>query len=89
MFIVEELIHCQGHPRVHDCICVLLASITVSIDDFCFLCAVSGTGNTVCHKLILVEENSWPFTAFSNIVRADFPKWSLAVLNNVTRWPNG
>ena len=32
VFIVEELIHCQGHPRVHDCICVLLASITVSID---------------------------------------------------------
>jgi len=28
VFIVEELIHCQGHPKVHDCICVLLASIT-------------------------------------------------------------
>ena len=30
VFIVEELIHCQGHPKIHDCICVLLASVTVS-----------------------------------------------------------
>lgn len=35
VFIVEELIHCQGHPKVHDCICVLLASITVSTGAFC------------------------------------------------------
>lgn len=28
VFIVEELIHCQGHPKIHDCICVLLASVT-------------------------------------------------------------
>ena len=30
VFIVEELIHCHGHPKIPDCICVLLASVTVS-----------------------------------------------------------
>ncbi|KAJ7379788.1 hypothetical protein OS493_012534 [Desmophyllum pertusum] len=35
VFIVEELIHCQGHPRVHDCICVLLASITFHNRSIC------------------------------------------------------
>lgn len=28
VFIVEELIHCHGHPKIPDCICVLLASVT-------------------------------------------------------------
>ncbi|EDO33259.1 predicted protein [Nematostella vectensis] len=28
VFLVEELVHCKGHPRVHDCICVLLQSTT-------------------------------------------------------------
>lgn len=38
VFIVEELIHCQGHPKIHDCICVLLASVTVSRHPLCMLC---------------------------------------------------
>ncbi|KAK3718791.1 hypothetical protein QZH41_014047, partial [Actinostola sp. cb2023] len=28
LFLVEELVHCRGHARVQDCICVLLQSIT-------------------------------------------------------------
>ena len=45
VFIVEELIHCEGHPKVHDCICVLLASVTVSISGF-----VSQNTTVNCHS---------------------------------------
>ena len=40
VFIVEELIHCKGHPKVHDCICVLLVP---GIEPTTYISAVGGS----------------------------------------------
>ncbi|XP_022790933.1 ral GTPase-activating protein subunit alpha-2-like, partial [Stylophora pistillata] len=58
VFIAEELIHCQGHPKVHECLCVLLASITFHNRSVCQVaCGVIHLLSEYYRELVAFEKD--------------------------------